>query len=145
MMDIKQSDFQCTNTYVDSFNMVNDMNYKNKTKIMDMQLDYKINDIESSKTNVYFSRAILYGDITGKSDDNEVMKIKISITGEFLGKNVTEDQFIDLIKLNGLLMLSNMLRSYVLSVTALSGFDPPIRIPLINYKESLNNEENFDS
>lgn len=37
-----------------------------------------------------------------------------------------------MLELNGVVALSQLTRSYVLSATALAGINPPVRLPMIN-------------
>lgn len=54
--------------------------------------------------------------------------------GLFLGnpKRLSKENFMDMLELNGVVTLSQLARAYVLSVTSLSGINPPVKLPMIN-------------
>lgn len=54
--------------------------------------------------------------------------------GLFLGnpKRLYKENFMDMLELNGVVTLSQLARAYVLSVTSLSGINPPVKLPMIN-------------
>ena len=54
--------------------------------------------------------------------------------GLFIGnpQKLSEENFNDMLELNGVVTLSQLARAYVMSVTALSGINPPVKLPMIN-------------
>lgn len=54
--------------------------------------------------------------------------------GKFLGNknSLKREDFMKMLELNGVVALSQLTRSYVLSATALAGINPPVRLPMIN-------------
>jgi len=52
--------------------------------------------------------------------------------GAFKSESLDEAMFKQMVELNGLVTLSQMSRSYIQSVTAQSGINPPVKMPLID-------------
>lgn len=65
-------------------------------------------------------------------NEENVGKINIVMGALFEGTLDIEEQFEEMLKLNGATTLSNLMRAYVASNTALSGM-PTIMLPLINF------------
>ena len=65
-------------------------------------------------------------------NEDTVGKINIVMGALFEGTLEIEEQFEEMLKLNGATTLSNLMRAYVASNTALSGM-PTIILPLINF------------
>lgn len=62
------------------------------------------------------------------------LKIDLTMEGAFIGniQKLKKEEFINMLELNGLTALSQLSRAYILSVTALSGITPPVKLPMIN-------------
>jgi hypothetical protein len=43
-----------------------------------------------------------------------------------------QEDFLGTIELNGLTTLSQLSRTYILTVTSLSGINPPVKLPMVN-------------
>lgn len=46
-----------------------------------------------------------------------------------------EDQFLEMLEVNGLIALSQISRAYIISVTSQSGINPPVRMPMIDIRK----------
>jgi preprotein translocase subunit SecB len=84
----------------------------------------------------------------GKSN---LFKFDLTMEGAFLGgiNSLSKDKFSEMLELNGLVTLSQISRSFLLSVTSQSGINPPVRLPMINVvsliekkKSERDNKEN---
>ena len=62
------------------------------------------------------------------------IKIDLTMEGAFIGniQKLKKEDFANMLELNGLTTLSQLSRAYILSVTALSGITPPVKLPMIN-------------
>jgi len=67
-----------------------------------------------------------------KSRMLNVSKIELVTEGAFRSDTLTDEKFKELVEVNGLITLSHISRAYILSVTAQSGINPPIRVPMVN-------------
>ncbi len=54
--------------------------------------------------------------------------------GMFTGNNdrLSREKFMEMLEINGLVNLLHLSRAYLISVTAQSGINPPVRLPMIN-------------
>ena len=62
-----------------------------------------------------------------------MFKIELVMEGAFGIESslLTEDKFLEMLEVNGLITLSQISRAYILSVTSQAGI-PPVRVPMIN-------------
>ena len=72
--------------------------------------------------------------IKAKVKNTILFKVDLKMEGLFLGnpEKLTIDNFKDMVELNGVATLSQLSRSYIMSVSALSGITPVIKVPMIN-------------
>ncbi len=63
-----------------------------------------------------------------------LFKVELVMEGAFgiESGHFTDEKFYEMLEINGLVTLSQISRAYILSVTAQSGINPPVRIPMIN-------------
>lgn len=74
--------------------------------------------------------------IKAKVKNSILFKIKFKIEGFFSGnsKELDEEGFKSMIEQNGVAILYELSRSFIMSTTELSGLNPPVKIPLIEMK-----------
>ncbi len=70
-----------------------------------------------------------------KSGNTTYIIVKLSIKGHFKGQNMKEEQFKEFIKYSGVSNLTQIARSYIISMTSQLGIMPPIVLPMINLVE----------
>ena len=72
--------------------------------------------------------------VKAKIKNSILFKIDLKMRGLFIGnpQKLSEENFNDMLELNGVVTLSQLARAYVMSVTALSGINPPVKLPMIN-------------
>lgn len=66
---------------------------------------------------------------------NKVLfKIDLEMEGAFTAnvEKISHDQFVEMLELNGLVTLLNISRAYLVGISAQSGINPPVRLPMIN-------------
>lgn len=97
------------------------------------EFDYNIIKIEELEER-YIGHLEFMTYIKAKVKNSILFKVDLKMEGVFMGnpKKLTIDNFRDMIELNGVATLSQLCRSYILSVSALSGITPAIKIPMIN-------------
>lgn len=95
--------------------------------------DYEVVRIEEHEDH-YYGVVQFKTDFVAKIGRKTLFKIFVVYEGKFMGnKNILkQEDFQRMLELNGVVALSQFTRSYVLSVTALAGINPPVRLPMIN-------------
>ena len=69
-----------------------------------------------------------------KAGKSLLFSISLAMEGAFVGNPelLSIDKFKDMLELNGVITLSQISRSFLISVTSQSGINPPVRLPMIN-------------
>ena len=98
--------------------------------------DYEVVRIEEHEDD-YYGVVQFKTDFVAKIGRKTLFKIFVVYEGKFVGnKNfLKQEDFQRMLELNGVVALSQFTRSYVLSVTALAGINPPVRLPMININQ----------
>jgi len=98
--------------------------------------DYEVVRIEEHEDH-YYGVVQFKTDSVAKIGRKTLFKIFVVYEGKFVGnKNfLKQEDFQRMLELNGVVALSQFTRSYVLSVTALAGINPPVRLPMININQ----------
>ncbi len=128
------SNFQFVGNRVSNFNF--------ETKIIDIkgqriavnyEFDYNVTDC-GVRDDKHFG--IIEFIIRGKAKAGKAILFRIDLTmeGAFLGNQsaLSNALFEEMLELNGIITLSQISRSFLLSVTSQSGINPPVRLPMIN-------------
>lgn len=107
------------------------------------EFDYDIINIEEFN-DAYFGVIQFKTTFIAKKGKSVLFKILIVYEGKFIGNknHLKFDDFKNMLELNGVVVLSQLTRSYILSATALAGINPPVRIPMINVHMLKNIKEN---
>ena len=95
-----------------------------------LNLSKQIKDTRCEK-NICFGKVELKISIDGRAGRRILHKVRVDITGEFRGKNISKDDFEKFCKMNGVANLLLIARAYVSSTTSQMGINP-IVIPLVN-------------
>ena len=145
------ADFQFIGNRVSHFNIeTNILNTNDQKVIPEFQYDYNVITIDESKESHFGIIELL---IRGKAKvgKSNLFKFDLTMEGAFLGgiNSLSKDKFSEMLELNGLVTLSQISRSFLLSVTSQSGINPPVRLPMINVvsliekkKSERDNKEN---
>lgn len=148
-MDINEvlADFQFIKNRVSKFLFEYKTSHTSqKPALINCNIDYNIVDfIEDDDKFVGIINFIV--DLKAKAKNLVIFKIHLIMEGTFAGnpKKLNKEQFKNMLELNGVATLSQFTRSYISSVSALSGINPPVNLPMINIqalrKTKLKNEE----
>ena len=114
---------------------------------VDFGVDYKISDIHE-ENDCHAANIDLLFNINGIADNKEkIFFIKLIMVGLFSGDSseLSQDEFKDMLKVNGVATLIQLGRSYVTAITALSGFKKQINLPMINVFELNEMKENIET
>lgn len=129
-----KSNFQ----FIDSYITHSSMDIINRKKIestLELNIESRISEIKK-KDNKLSAEMRLKNNIIvrEKNTNKELTKIEVEMAGIFLANDMKEEEFIRYMKYSGAPLLSQSIRSYVMTITSLAGINM-IRIPLINYIE----------
>ncbi|MBU3210046.1 preprotein translocase subunit SecB [Clostridium algidicarnis] len=97
-------------------------------------IDYNVKSIKE-KEDLYLGFLELIINIQGvATNDTYPLIVNLVIEGCFTANKEDLDMntFKDMVEKNGLVALSQIARSYLISATSLSGINPPIKLPMIN-------------
>lgn len=136
MIDVKEvlADFQFIGNRVSSFVLDTKLfDTKGQKVTIDFQFDYNVLQCEEeNERHIGIIEFITHG--KAKAGRNTLFKIDLTMEGAFIGnlKVLTAERFKEMLEQNGLVTLSQISRSFLLSVTSQSGINPPVRLPMIN-------------
>ncbi|MCX7883496.1 MAG: protein-export chaperone SecB [Caloramator sp.] len=128
------ADFQFVGSRVSEFSLITKQVQKSKEKAnLSYEFDYNILKTEEN-IEKFFGIVEFIVSVKAKIKNSILFKINLTIEGVFIAnKNkISKEDFERMLKINGTTMLSQLSRSYILSVTALSGINPPVKLPMIN-------------
>ncbi|MDV3429200.1 MAG: preprotein translocase subunit SecB, partial [Bacillota bacterium] len=128
------ADFQFIGSRVGQFKIeTKDIQITESRTQITTDFDYNIKEVKKLEDN-YFGCIEFMTIIKAKVKNTFLFKINLSMEGAFTGNSskLTLEKFQEMLELNGLVTLSQLSRSYILSVTALSGINPPVKLPMIN-------------
>jgi preprotein translocase subunit SecB len=106
---------------------------KGKHIDIDFNYDYIVNEC-GEENGKHFG--IIQFMICGKAKvgKNTLFKIDLVMEGAFMGElsTLSNEHFKEMLETNGLITLSQISRSFLISVSSQSGINPPVRLPMIN-------------
>jgi preprotein translocase subunit SecB len=105
---------------------------KGKTEVT-IDFDYKVNEVEM-KENKFWATLCLIILVKAKIKKKILFSVELKMEGLFTGdaEKITQEKFVNMLEINGLVTLLHLSRAYLLSVTSQSGIQPPVKIPMIN-------------
>ena len=135
-----KSQFQFIDSYITK-SIMNINNRKKTESVLELNIESKISEIKKNDNELSAEMRLKnYIIIRDKKNQNELINIEVEMAGVFFAKDLKEEDFIKYMKYSGAPLLSQSIRSYVMTITALSGIDM-IRLPLINYVEFFKQNE----
>jgi len=106
---------------------------RNQKRTVSYEFDYQIVEQKESEGKrigilLFTVRA------RAKAGENVIVRLDLAMEGAFVGsaKELSVEQFTDLLESNGLTMISLISRAFILSATSQSGINPPVKLPIIN-------------
>ena len=144
-MNVKEisSDFQFLGNRVVEFLIKTDNSSPGKLNI-NTDIDYNIKKIEE-REECYIGFLDLIVNIKGVSNkDTTPLIINLVMEGCFNAskKDLDMNIFKIMIEKNGLVALSQIARSYLISATALSGINPAVKLPMVNVFSLIEKKRN---
>lgn len=140
--NIVKAKLQMLDSYVkDSYMKIHNKYEKNKNDIQ-MEIEVRMSkpkEIEKGKleTNLLLIQNLK---VVNRENHEIVVEVGVQMTGKFIGEGVNEEEFFTMVKYNGTPTLSQLIRSYIITITSVGGIEP-IRIPMINFVEFFNNDK----
>lgn len=128
------ADFQFAGNRVSSFLIeTKDIETKGARTNVSFDFDYNTKGVEETDER-YIGELEFLVSVKAKIKNAILFKIDLKMEGLFLGnpKRLSKENFIDMLELNGVVTLSQLARAYFISVTSLSGINPPVKLPMIN-------------
>lgn len=138
-MDSKKihADFQFVANRVSSFILeTKDVDTSTNSAKLDFDFDYNIKKVEKNENN-YVGVIEFIVEVKAKIKNVILFKISLKMEGIFIGNPniLTEENFTSMLELNGVATLSHLGRAYIASTTSISGINPPIRLPMVNFNK----------
>jgi preprotein translocase subunit SecB len=100
---------------------------------LSFDFDYNISEVEENENQL---RGILkfFIKVKAKVKNKLLFNIELEMHGLFAGnpERLSREKFMEMLEINGLITLLHISRSYLISVSAQSGINPPVHIPMIN-------------
>jgi len=95
--------------------------------------DYEVMDL-LEEDNRFLGIIQLIVQVKAKIKNKVLFKIDLKMEGAFAGnaEKLGHQRFTDMLEMNGLITLLHISRAYLLSVTAQSGINPPVKLPMVN-------------
>lgn len=140
------ADFQLIGNRVSNFSIdTKNMSIKSAKAQLSYDFDYNVVNVEESN-NSYGGLIEFIAFIKAKEKNSILFKISLKIEGAFIGnsKNLSLDEFKKMLQTNGIATLYQISRAYILSVSSLSGINPPIRLPMINVYSLLRKKQSAE-
>lgn len=108
-----------------------------------IKFDYDVLKVEETQ-NSYNGAIIFKIQISIKKGRTNIIKLLYISEGIFIGNknDLSLNSFNEMMKINGVAVLMQIGRAYILSTTATAGIMPPIRIPMVNVYRLKENKEN---
>jgi preprotein translocase subunit SecB len=135
-MDLKNTvaNFQFIANRISNFTLeTKDMDIKGEKAKVNYDIDYNIIEIKEDE-KLFIGKLEYIVVIKAKVKNKILFKIQLTMEGIFAGgKNkLSEEDFRNMIELNGIATLSHLSRAYIISATSLAGINPPVKVPMVN-------------
>lgn len=128
------ADFQFIANRVSNFTIeTKDIDTKGERVKTNFDIDYNIKELKEDE-RLFISKLEYIVVIKAKVKNRILFRIKLIMEGIFAGnKNkLSEEEFKNMVELNGIATLSHLSRSYIISATSLAGINPPVKVPMVN-------------
>lgn len=95
--------------------------------------DYQVKDLVEDESH-FLGIIQLIVNAKAKVKNKILYKIDLEMEGAFTGnaEKLGIEKFTEMLEMNGLITLLHISRAYLLSVTAQSGINPPVKMPMVN-------------
>ncbi|AEF17788.1 MULTISPECIES: protein-export chaperone SecB [Thermoanaerobacterium] len=138
------ADFQFVGNRVSDFKIETRDIRTNEFKVhVTYDFDYNIKEVKELEDK-YIGYIEFITVIKAKVKNSILFKINLTMEGVFVGntQKLKQEDFLDMLELNGLTTLSQLSRAYILTVTSLSGINPPVKLPMVNIFKLIQQKKN---
>ncbi|NLI69750.1 MAG: preprotein translocase subunit SecB [Firmicutes bacterium] len=128
------SDFIFIGNRVKNFNLeTRQVNKKDQQAVLSFDFEYNVNDVQRSEEKLLGIIEFMVK-ARAKIKRRILFKVELVMEGAFgcESKHLSEERFMEMLEINGLITLSHLSRAYLINVTSQSGFTPPLKMPMIN-------------
>lgn len=128
------SDFIFIGNRVKNFNLVTrQVNKKDQQAVLSFDFEYNVNDVQRSEEKLLGIIEFMVK-ARAKIKRRILFKVELVMEGAFgcESKHLSEERFMEMLEINGLITLSHLSRAYIINVTSQSGFTSPLKMPMIN-------------
>lgn len=100
---------------------------------LSFDMDYKSDNVDQND-NQFIGMVQLAIQVRAKIKNKPLFKIDLLMEGVFAGNSgkISREKFIEMMEMNGLITLIHISRAYLTSISAQSGINPPIHLPMVN-------------
>lgn len=140
-MEKGQAEFQMLDNYVKEYSIrISEKIPENEIVDFNGKIGFILVNVEK-KDEEWIGEIEVLNDIEIFVKKEKKGEIHISMGGLFSGeKQLQQDKFEEMLKINGSATLSQFIRTYIHANTSLSGM-PSIRMPMINFIDLFSNEK----
>ncbi|AGB18579.1 protein-export chaperone SecB [Thermoanaerobacterium thermosaccharolyticum] len=141
------ADFQFVANRVSEFKIETRDIGTNEAKVhVTYDFDYNIKEINEFEDK-YIGYIEFITVIKAKVKNSILFKINLTMEGVFVGntQKLKQEDFLDMLELNGLTTLFQLSRAYILTVTSLSGINPPVKLPMVNIFKLIQQKKNNEA
>lgn len=139
------ADFQLMGNRVSRFSIeTNSLVNKGNNAIISYDIDYNIiKTINEEDRYIGLMEFIINAD--AKIKDENLFNVNMVMEGLFVGnpKRFNQEQFINMLELNGVATLSQLSRAYIISMSSISGLNPPVKLPMLNIHNLIDLKHNI--
>jgi preprotein translocase subunit SecB len=127
------ADFQFLGNRVDKFVLDTKLVEEKGPSNVSFDFDYEVMELVE-EDNRFLGIIQLIVQVKAKIKNKVLFKIDLKMEGAFAGnaEKLGHQKFTDMLEMNGLITLLHISRAYLLSVTAQSGINPPVKLPMVN-------------
>ena len=122
---------------VSMFNLATyDVERSKQAANVSFDFDYRVKRAQQHE-NTYFGIIEFQVKVNATLEEQALFTIDLVMEGAFKSETLNEDEFKKRLIINGLIVLSHISQAYIQSVTAQSGINPPVRMPMLNVKKLI--------
>lgn len=106
-----------------------------------IDVDYIVNEVEMKESKFSDTLSLII-QVKAKIKNRILFRVELEMEGLFAGdaEKITQEKFMNMLEMNGLVTLLHISRAYLLSVTSQSGIQPPVKLPMINVMKLRENK-----
>ena len=120
--------------------LTNMVDIKTQSVNVDYDFDYNIKDLKHDDGKS-FGLLDYIVKIKASVKRKLLFKVELVMEGAFRSETLSKDDFKNMVEVNGLITLSHISRAYIISATAQSGINPPVKLPMVNINQLIEHKK----